>query len=101
MKIADKIREALKDGEAYTAGQIWQLVNGGTISEGLISISKQGARLRKIAGDDFIGRDQVERSAKGLAYRGSITKMFYYPKFIAGEKTYRLSTPATLYKQNA
>jgi len=99
MTIADKIREALDDGKAYTSGQLWQRVNGAEVADKLMSISDQGARLRKIAGDNFIGRDQVERSAKGLARRCSIRKVNFHPKILAGETTYVLSTPVVMFQK--
>jgi len=97
MNIATKIKEVLDDGNPYTVGEIWQLVNGAKISKELISISDQSNRLRKIVGNDFIGRTQLERSVRGLAIRGSINETDYSPKIFVGDKTYLLSTPISYY----
>ena len=99
MKIARKIKEVLKDGKTYTFGEIWQLVNGAEISQDLLSIGTQSERFRNIAGNQFIGRTQVERSVKGLARRGTIEKSNHHPKIYAGDKTYSLATPITYYRK--
>jgi hypothetical protein len=99
MKIAPRVREVLEDGNPYTIGELWQLVNGAKIDKKLMSISAQGSRLRKIAGEDFIGHDALERSVRGLVYRGGIKRLAHHPSIFAGEKKYICATPIYYYQK--
>lgn len=102
MKIAPKIKEALEDGELRIVSQIWQLINGAEVvhkkSNGVIyNIGEMSQRLRRIAGDEFISLDQVERAVKGMARRGKIRAYEWHPEIKAGDKTYQLRFPVTHY----
>ena len=96
--IASKIKQVLQDGNAYTIGELWQIVNKAEVIK-MESISDRVRRLRVSAKEEYLTMRQVENSIRGLNKRGWAKRVNHHPKIFAGDKTYVVATPVTYYEK--